>query len=164
MPLNENFFFSSDLNTLTVELDDMYRKVSQEVNGVFRRVENPRIIGLGTAGVGSYIDNEALYFRNGIFVDYWFYFYWNAHTGAGGLGIELPFLTYNQTIVPAVGFCVTSDLVYPAGITAVNIVVDANSRVANLIGYGSGISTQLINIQSSGAIEGYIRYVSRDDY
>lgn len=162
---------TSYLQDLTFELQNMYEKTAQNVNGVFRNNSDvdgseyiPTLVGSTSDGTFTYSRQAAYVLRQGLMTDVWFDIIWSAQVGATGqLRLVLPYKITRHGGLFFTGTCFTNQATFPAGATGLVLLGVTDTYQASIQAYGSGIDTSAINVYGSGRVGGYIRYIGVED-
>lgn len=143
-------------------LKDMYSGIVTEVNGTIEDFD-PVVIGLTTAGTGTYSFQTGTYRNQGGFVNYWFDVSWTAHTGTGVLGLILPFPVAQSDNDLWVNPLQTIFLTYPVGYTSAWINCIENTETASVLFTGTGVASSTINVPGTGEMRGHVSYLSQGE-
>jgi hypothetical protein len=173
LPLRVNYQNNEDmdryLRDLVFELQDMYEKIAENVNGYIRNNAEtdqakwiPTIQGTGS-GTTTYTQQVGWSIRQGIYTELFFDVIWSATTASGNLYLELPYKVANSTGMPFVGVLQPSSISFGAGRT--NLVINAipNTYRGEIWSIGSGVATSNLTVKASGRIIGYIKYIGLEN-
>jgi hypothetical protein len=152
---------------MTFTLQRMYEDVAYAINGGWRgdkmavqETWTPAVYGVGTKGAGTYgADTRVgLCYRQGLMVDCWFDVTYSAHTGAGNMYIELPYLVAQSSGKPFVGVLQTATLACTDWL-ACNAI--PNTRRLEIWDVAGGGATTNVAIAAAGQLIGHVRYVGQ---
>lgn len=162
---------TSYLQDLTYELQNMYEKTAQNVNGVFRsslEVDGsqfiPTLAGNATPATFTYTRQAAYVLRQGIMVDFWFDISWTSiGAGTGALVLNLPYRVTKHASLFFTGVCYMENTTFGAGRTATILRAFPDTFRAGFRGYGVSVNLIPIPIYSSGGVGGHLRYIGVED-
>jgi len=163
---------TSYLQDLTYELQNMYEKTAQNVNGVFRNSLDvdgseyiPTLAGSTNAGSYTYNRQGSYVLRQGLMTDVWFDVGWTASGGASGqLRLNLPYRQAKQGQIFFVGTCFMNQAPFPVGATQAVILGVTGTFQASFQAFGSGTDTSAISAYSGrGRVGGHLRYIGVED-
>ena len=162
---------TSYLQDLTYELQNMYEKTAQNVNGVFRNSLDvdgsqyiPTLAGSTVAGTFTYSRQEAYVLRQGLMTDVWFDVIWSSvGGGTGQLRLDLPYKITRHAGIFFTGECFMNQAPFPVGATALVLLGLTNTFQTTFQAYGSGIDTSAINVYGAGRVGGHLRYIGIED-
>lgn len=150
-----------------MDINRLYNLIEQSINkGVsidsFQTTSGynlVRIYGSGVEGTATYTSQQGLYVRNGDIVNYWFGLEWSGHTGTGEMRISIPYTvrSFNGSFM---GSCETQNIFWPAGVTQVMIKAVPETDYALLSGMQSSSASSTVQMNASGIINGYLRYIA----
>jgi len=149
---------SKYVRDLVFTMSRTYQDTAEAVNGNIRDF-TPTVVGLTTAGTGTYSYQSGIYLRQGLLVDYWFDVSWTAHTGAGNLGVGLPYQCRSQANTVWHNSCMTYNITFPAGRTYASLVCLNDTFTAALVVGGSAVTDANVTIPASGRIRAHLRYL-----
>jgi len=151
------------IRNLIDTLTDMYQQVAQNVNGYLRQW-SPIAYGLSTAGTGTYTYQDGWLRRSGILTELWFDIAWTAHTGTGGLAIQLPYKAAKSSNQPWVGVIqsVSSSNNFGAGYTYLVWKAEQNTTQGTIVRCGSTVAAAEQQIANAGSYAGYIQYIGQE--
>ena len=158
------------LQTLVRELESMYQKIAQNVNGAFRNdalVDSsqwyPEIFGESTAGTTTYTGQYGWVLRSGILTDVWFDVSWSATTATGNLYIELPYIVALSNGNPFAGTLQASSIALTSGYTQVGCNAITSTYELEIWQSGSGSAIAKLSVPASGRLVGHCKYVGTAD-
>lgn len=178
---------SSYIQDLTYELQNMYEKTAQNVNGVFRNSADldgsewiPTVFGGTVEGSPQYTFQQAYVLRAGLMVDYWFAVSWIEVGGASGnLRIKLPykvsppfagssgapgdFFGWGGSLESGSANAPGASGLNFAGGTSINCKAAMGLTFASVISSGSLLASTALNISRNVYINGHIRYIGLED-
>jgi hypothetical protein len=150
---------------LVRKLEEMYRDMTQEINGDYAEV-SPVLKDTGSDTTYGYVSQEGWYLRQGIMVDYWFDVVWDeieTGTPAGNLYVELPYQVFDAEQKPFVGVLQTSTLAYGTGLTTLTINGIPGTFRGEIWGSGSSAATANVTANTAaGQLIGHIRYIGQE--
>jgi len=156
------------LKELTATLQRQYVDVADAVNGNIRgSVEQgssrylPTVSGAGTAGDGTYaadgVDQIGWVLRQGILVDVWFDVRWTAHTGTGGLQLDLPYQVSTSSNNPFIGVVSAENITFSGYLTG---SASPGSRAFLIEDNRTGTTSAAIAVPNADTtIRGHVRYM-----
>ncbi len=155
------------LRDLTFELQRMYEKLAQGVNGNIRASAFtqrnqwvPNLEGTTTSGTFTYVRQIGWALRQGLITDAWFDIEWSAQAGAAGnLLIVLPYRVARSDGMPFSEALQTSTIGYGAGKTVLSINAIPNTFRGEIWSSGSGAVTANVAVAAAGRLIGHIRYL-----
>ena len=135
--------------------DDL-RAAFQKVNGNFSSIFpivstfTPALIGVSSAGAGTYTAQVGRYTKVYNLVYYYIYLAWSAHTGTGNMRITgLPYTSLNTTNVAYFAPVMQSSLTYSGDIIA---RVNNNASTIDLLYQSSGNALSNVSMDTSASI------------
>ena len=135
--------------------DDL-RAAFQKVNGNFSSIFpivstfTPVLIGVSSAGAGTYTAQVGRYTKVYNLVYYYIYLAWSAHTGTGNMRITgLPYTSLNTTNVAYFAPVMQSSLTYSGDIIA---RVNNNASTIDLLYQSSGNALSNVSMDTSASI------------
>ncbi len=170
LPLRTDLLIDGDIESfkrylldLTEALTESYRQIAENVNGNMR-TWTPIAYGLTTAGTGTYTKQYGWLRRSGIVTELWFDIEWSAHTGTGGLAIQLPYKAARSSGEPWVGVIetVSSNNAFTAGYTYLVWKAKQNTTQGSIVQCGDAVNSIEIDIAGQGAYSGYIQYLGQE--
>ncbi len=150
------------LSNLTDTLKNMYQDVAQNVNGTLRQW-TPTAYGLTNAGTGTYTSQIGWVRRAGLMTEVWFDIVWSAHTGTGGLAIQMPYKAAKSEGEPWVGVIQSQGSnAFGAGFTYLVMKCEQDTTQGTIVRCGSGVVSSEQQIAATGSYVGYIQYVGQE--
>ena len=135
--------------------DDL-RAAFQKVNGNFSSIFpivstfTPVLIGVSSAGAGTYTAQVGRYTKVYNLVYYYIYLAWSAHSGTGNMRITgLPYTSLNTTNVAYFAPVMQSSLTYSGDIIA---RVNNNASTIDLLYQSSGNALSNVSMDTSASI------------
>ncbi len=122
----------------------------------------PSIVGLSTAGTGTYTLQSGYYTRIGNMIFLQCEITWTAHTGTGDLTIaNLPFTVRNSANYSPEGIINTQNMTLPGGAnrTSIGSASAGNTYIAVYVAVNGGANSP-IQMQASGNIHATIAYLT----
>ena len=173
LPLRVNYQDQEDIDRyirdLVFELQTMYEKIAQNVNGFIRNNAEtdqaqwkPTLAGT-VAGDFTYTQQIGWSIRQGIYTQLFFDISWSATTATGSLYLELPYKVTISSQTPFVGALQPSSINFGAGYT--NLVINAipNTYRGEIWKTGSGVATANLSVVGSGRIAGSVFFIGLED-
>lgn len=162
---------TSYLQDLNYELQNMYEKTAQNVNGVFRSdldvdgsQYKPTLRGGTVQGTFTYTRQAAYVLRQGIMVDVWFDVSWTSSgTASGQLYLDLPYKVTQHPFLFMTGSCFINGASFGSGRTAAVCCAVTNTYLLSFQLYGSGTTTDPLAVYGSGRVGGHTRYIGVED-
>jgi len=170
-PLRLDFIKTGDQNGLEIYLRDltetltqMYSDMSQNINGAIR-IWEPKVYGMTTEGVATYVRQGGWLRRSGIITELWFDVSWSAHTGTGTLAIQLPYQAAKSIGEPWQGVVTSKSAsnAFGAGFTYLTFEAKQNTIVGNIMKNGTGVAATEFALANAGAFAGYIQYIGKEN-
>jgi len=165
-PLRLDFIKTGDQNGLEIYLRDltetltqMYSDMSQNINGAIR-IWEPKVYGMTTEGVATYVRQGGWLRRSGIITELWFDVSWSAHTGTGNLELtNYPFTSIGTANYRASGsFGWVDNVALTANnVATVAIVPSVNKSTMTQYPAGGGAATA-VAMDTAGNLHFSITY------
>lgn len=157
----------SYLRELTVNLEQMYGNLVQNINGLIRADFTtddwtPILKGTTLAGSFTYSHQHGWVLRRGIIVDVWGDIDWTATTATGNLYVELPYRVAITNQMPFVGTVQSDTFAYTGGTYCV-INGISNTYRGEIWNSGTGIASVNQAVTASGRVIFHLRYIGQDD-
>lgn len=149
------------LKELNNQLENMYQDVAQNVNGYIKEWQ-PIVIGLSTAGTGTYTNQSGWIRRAGILTECWLDVAWSAHTGTGSVAIQMPYQAAISNGSPFVGTIESSIANAFPGFSYLTWRVEPNTLNGVIVKNGTGVPSAGLAIAGTGGFRGYIRYIGKE--
>lgn len=148
---------------LTETLTTMYSDIAQNVNGSIR-TWTPIAYGLSSAGSGTYTIQDGWLRRSGIMTELWIDIGWSAHTGTGGLAIQMPYKAARSSGEPWIGVIqsVSASNDFGAGYTYLVWKCEQNTTQGTIVRCGSTVASDEQQIAAVGRYVGYIQYIGQE--
>lgn len=173
LPLRVNYQDHEDIDRymrdLVFELQNMYEKIAQNVNGFIRNNAEtdqaqwtPTLAGT-VAGDFTYTQQIGWSIRQGIYTQLFFDISWSATMATGSLYLELPYRVTISSQKPFIGPLQPSSINFGAGYT--NLVINAipDTYRGEIWKTGSGVATANLSVPNSGRLIGTIDYIGLSD-
>ena len=160
MTLPSDYTFSKDINELDLQLNDMYRRLREQIDGYTESFDG-KIYGSTSAGTATYSLNQCYYVRRGIFVDVFYFITWSGHTGTGDLRIQLPFYEKGHPSSVSISAIRTSNLTYPSGTDYCVLEGAPNEDYAVIRGCRDGSSPQIVQMDAAANISFHHSYIGQ---
>jgi hypothetical protein len=171
LPLRVDYQSDEDidryLKDLVYELQEMYERITENVNGSIRNYADtdqtqwvPTLNGT-VSGTFTYTQQVGWSIRQGIYTEIFADISWSSTTAAGNLYIELP---YNVTLsngMPFVGTVQPSSIAFAGS----NLVINAipNTYRGEIWSIGSGLATANLAVPASGRLIIHSKYIGVSD-
>jgi len=149
------------LKEMNDRLEDMYQDIAQNVNGYIKNW-TPIVVGLTTAGSGTYVNQFGWIRRAGIITECWLDVSWTSHSGSGDVAIQMPYQAAASSGSPFVGVIESSGTNAYPGFTYLTWRVEPNTLNGVIIKNGDGVPSDNLAIAASGGFRGYIRYIGKE--
>ena len=156
-------------NDLVFELQNMYQRVSNNVNGTFRNYADvdssqwiPTIDGSSSTGATTYTSQIGWVWRQGIMTEVWADITWTATTATGNLFINLPYEVTRSNQMPFCGCVQTSNFTYTSGDNCSINAIPSTLR-GEIWNYSSGGATANQLVVNAGRIIFHLRYIGVSD-
>ena len=157
-------------NDFIFQLQNMYEKVAQNVNGTIRNYADsdssqwtPTLSGTTSAGSFTYAHQYGWVLRQGLVTDIWFDIEFSATTATGSLYVELPYIVTKSLGKPFVGTVQSSTLSYGASYSNIHCNAIPSTYRLEIWVSGTTVVTANLGVQPVGEIIGHCRYIGIDD-
>ena len=158
---------NSYLKDLIFELQNMYERMAQNINGTIRNnrfVDGSEWVPIlkpsGISGTITYTNQTGWVLRQGLMTDVWFTVNWTGiGTSTGNIFLDLPYKVTKTIPDPFIGTALTGGQTFTVGHTGIVSLAVRDTFLMAISSYGTGLGASNVPLAASGFVAGHVRYI-----